>query len=101
MLLFKPRGTLKDQKTSGTVLASFQAFINVFKHLGPILVDLDPRSQGRLLGSKIRDYRKTSWIQGLDPGCKISEKVLGSKVWIQDPRLQKKLLGSWIHPGKT
>ena len=90
-------------------------FINVYKHRGC----LDPRS--KILG-------KTSWIQGLDPRSKISrknfldprsgskiqdprfwEKLLGSKVWIQDPR--SKILGktSWIQgldprskiPGKT
>ena len=68
---------------AGGVLASFQAFINVYKHYGSIAVDLDPRS-------KITD--KTSWIQGLDP----RSKILGKTSWIQDPR--SKILGktSWI-----
>ena len=90
----------------GWVLASLQAFINVYKHYGSIAVDLDPRS--KTLG-------KTSWTQDLDPRSKIQyyrknfldprsgskiqdprlqKKLLGSKVWIQDPRFQKKLLGS-------
>ena len=94
----------------GWVLASLQAFINVYKHYGSIAVDLDPRS--KILG-------KTSWIQDLDPRSKIQDyrknfldprfgskiqdprlqkKLLGSKVWIQDPRLQKKLLGSTAEP---
>ena len=63
---------------AGGILASFQAFINVYKHYGSIAVDLDPRS-------KIQDYRKnfldprskilgkTSWIQGLDPRSKIQD----------------------------
>ena len=66
----------------GWVLASLQAFINVYKHYGSIAVDLDPRS-------KIQDFRKNF----LDPrsGSKIQDprlqkKLLGSKVWIQDPR---------------
>ena len=59
-----------------------------------IAVDLDPRS--KILG-------KTSWIQGLDPRSKIQDyrknfldPRSGSK--IQDPRLQKKLLGSTAEP---
>ena len=76
-------------------------FINVYKHRGSWIQD--PRS--KILG-------KTSWIQGLDPRSKIQdsrknfldprsgykiqdprfwEKLLGSKVWIQDPR--SKILG--------
>ena len=76
-------------------------FINVYKHRGSWIQD--PRS--KILG-------KTSWIQGLDPrsktqdsrknfldprsGSKIQDprfwaKLLGSKVWIQDPR--SKILG--------
>ena len=90
----------------GWVLASLQAFINVYKHYGSIAVDLDPRSKIQDFrknfldprsGSKIQDYRKNF----LDPrsGSKIQDprlqkKLLGSKVWIQDPRFQKKLLGS-------
>ena len=60
---------------AGGVLASFQAFINVYKHYGSIAVDLDPRS-------KITET--TSWIQGLDP----RSKILGKTSWIQglDPR---------------
>ena len=75
---------------AGGVLASFQAFINVYKHYGSIAVDLDPRS-------KITE--KTSWIQGLDPRSKIP----GKTSWIQDPRLQKKLLGSkvWIQDPRS
>ena len=70
---------------AGGVLASFQAFINVYKHYGSIAVDLDPRS-------KIQDYRKNFldqliWIQ--DPRSKITRKNFldprsGSK--IQDSR---------------
>ena len=113
---------------AGGVLASFQAFINVYKHYGSIAVDLDPRSKitEKLLGSKVwiqdprsKIPRKTSWIQ--DP--RLQKKLLGSKVWIQDPRskitektswiqdlrFQKKLLGSKVRiqdprskiPGKT
>ena len=83
----------------GWVLASLQAFINVYKHYGSIAVDLDPRS--KILG-------KTSWIQDLDPRSKIQDyrknfldPRSGSK--IQDPRLQKKLLGSkvWIQDPRS
>ena len=68
---------------AGGVLASFQAFINVYKHYGSIAVDLDPRS-------KIQDYRKNF----LDP--RSGSKILGKTSWIQDPR--SKILGktSWI-----
>ena len=79
---------------AGRVLASFQAFINVYKHYGSIAVDLDPRS-------KITE--KTSWIQGLDPRSKIQDSRKnfldprsGSK--IQDPRFQGRLLGSTAEP---
>ena len=100
---------------AGGVLASFQAFINVYKHYGSIAVDLDPRSKiqdyrknfldprSKILGktSWIQDPRskilgKTSWIQGLDPRSKIQDsrknfldprsKILGKTSWIQDPR---------------
>ena len=77
---------------AGGVLASFQAFINVYKHYGSIAVDLDPRS-------KIQDYRKNF----LDPRSG-SKKFfleswildLGSRPWIQEvfPRILD--LGSWI-----
>ena len=77
----------------GGVLANFQVFINVYKHYGPTAVDLDPRS-------KIQDYRKSF----LDPrsGSKIQDprlqkKLLGSKVWIQDPRSKIPGKTSWIH----
>ena len=76
----------------GWVLASLQAFINVYKHYGSIAVDLDPRS-------KIQDFRKNF----LDPrsGSKIQDprlqkKLLGSKVWIQDPRSKIPEKTSWI-----
>ena len=76
----------------GWVLASLQAFINVYKHYGSIAVDLDPRS-------KIQDFRKNF----LDPrsGSKIQDprlqkKLLGSKVWIQDPRSKITEKTSWI-----
>ena len=68
------------------------AFINVYKHYGSIAVDLDPRS-------KIQDFRKNF----LDPrsGSKIQDprlqkKLLGSKVWIQDPRSKIPEKTSWI-----
>ena len=88
---------------AGGVLASFQAFINVYKHYGSKIQDyrknfLDPRS-----GSKIQDPRKnfldprskilgkTSWIQGLDPRSKIQDSRKnfldpGSGSKIQDSR---------------
>ena len=82
----------------GGVLASLQAFINVYKHYGSIAVDLDPRS-------KIQDYRNTSWIQGRDSRSKIQDSRKnfldprsGSK--IQDPRFQEKLLGSKIQDSR-
>ena len=99
--LFRARG----------VLASFQVFINVYKHYGSTektywIQGLDPRSkilgktswiQGLDPRSKI--LGKTSWIQGLDPRSKIQDSRKnsldprsGSK--IQDPRFQEKLLGS-------
>ena len=95
---------------AGGVLASFQSFLDVYKHFGSVAVDLDPRS--KILG-------KTSWIQGLDPRSKIQDSRKnfldprsGSKIqdsrknfWdprsgskIQDPRSQKKLLGSTAEP---
>ena len=97
---------------AGGVLASFQAFINVYQHYGSIAVDLDPRSKIQdyrknfldpRSGSKIQDSRKnfldprskilgkTSWIQGLDPRSKIQDSRKnfldpGSGSKIQDSR---------------
>ena len=115
MLLSTP---LEKQKTNGTVLANFQAFINVTNTTDPyrVPVDLDPRSEitDPRSGSKIQDSRKnfldprsgskilgkTSWILGLAPRSKskIQDSRKISKAWIQDRRLWKKLLGSkvWI-----
>ena len=70
---------------AGGVLASFQAFINVYKHYGSIAVDLDPRS-------KIQDSRKNF----LDPRSGSKKFFLES--WILDPDLGSKkfFLESWI-----
>ena len=96
---------------AGGVLASFQVFINVYKHYGSTektywIQGLDPRSKIQDSGKNFLDPRsgskilgKTSWIQGLDPRSKIQDSRKnfldprsGSK--IQDPRFQEKLLGS-------
>ena len=100
---------------AGGVLASFQVFINVYKHYGSTektywIQGLDPRSKIQDPGknfldprsvprSKIQDSRKNF----LDPrsGSKIQdprfqEKLLGSKVWIQDPRSKIPGKTSWI-----
>ena len=102
-LVFSNSSNLFQQ---GWVLASLQAFINVYKHYGSIAVDLDPRSKilGKTSWIWIQDPRskiteKTSWIQGLDPRSKIQDyrkKLLGSKVWIQDPRSKIPEKTSWI-----
>ena len=86
---------------AGGVLASFQAFINVYKHYGSIAVDLDPRSKIQDSRKNFLDPRsgskilgKTSWIQGLDPRSKISRKNFLDPDLEVFPRILD--LGSWI-----
>ena len=96
---------------------SLQAFINVYKHYGSIVVDLDPRSKIQdprknfldpRSGSKIQDYRRNfldpqqNLVSDLGKLCLRIQEVfpgildLGSWIRTLDPRSFFWNLRSWI-----